>query len=169
VTSQSQQETAGSSRWIAKASRFLPLNRGLHWTFQRLPPIIVAPPGLGLNTALASAAFARAGDVNAVALVEEQGVVGVWGGPSLATVMRQWPRVTRGGSALPGLPQIPLIVRSWSWLVYRAAVASAAVFGDLVRSCFDLFRGDLLTRLGLLAISAVTSTKARCQRSACYC
>jgi hypothetical protein len=35
-----------------------------------------------------------------------------------------------------------------SWLAYRAAVASAAVFGDLVRSCFDLFRADLLTRLG---------------------
>jgi hypothetical protein len=34
------------------------------------------------------------------------------------------------------------------WLSYRAAVASAAVFGDLVRSCFDLFRTDLLTHLG---------------------
>lgn len=33
-------------------------------------------------------------------------------------------------------------------LSYLAAVASAAVFGDLVRSCFDLFRGDLLTHLG---------------------
>jgi len=31
---------------------------------------------------------------------------------------------------------------------YLAAVTSAAVFGDLVRSCYDLFRGDLLTRLG---------------------
>jgi hypothetical protein len=35
-----------------------------------------------------------------------------------------------------------------SWLTYRAAIASAAVFGDLVRSCFDLFRSDLLTHLG---------------------
>jgi hypothetical protein len=35
-----------------------------------------------------------------------------------------------------------------SWLAYRAAVASAALFGDLVRSCFDLFRNDLLTHLG---------------------
>jgi hypothetical protein len=35
-----------------------------------------------------------------------------------------------------------------SWLTYRAAVSSAAVFGDLVRSCFDLFRNDLLTHLG---------------------
>ena len=33
-------------------------------------------------------------------------------------------------------------------LSYLAAVASSAVFGDLVRSCFDLFRGDLLTHLG---------------------
>jgi len=35
-----------------------------------------------------------------------------------------------------------------SRMAYLAAVMSAAVFGDLVRSCFDLFRGDLLTRLG---------------------
>lgn len=33
-------------------------------------------------------------------------------------------------------------------LSYLAAVASAAVFGNLVCSCFDLFRGDLLTHLG---------------------
>jgi hypothetical protein len=31
---------------------------------------------------------------------------------------------------------------------YLAAVTSATVFGELVRSCYDLFRGDLLTRLG---------------------
>ncbi len=31
---------------------------------------------------------------------------------------------------------------------YLAAVTSATVLGDLVRSCYDLFRGDLLTRLG---------------------
>ena len=31
---------------------------------------------------------------------------------------------------------------------YLAAVTSAAVFGDLVRSCYDLYRGDLLTHLG---------------------
>jgi hypothetical protein len=35
-----------------------------------------------------------------------------------------------------------------SWLSYRAAVRAATVYGDLVRSCYDLFRGDLLTRLG---------------------
>jgi hypothetical protein len=31
---------------------------------------------------------------------------------------------------------------------YLAAVSSAAVFGDLVRSCYDLYRGDLLSKLG---------------------
>jgi hypothetical protein len=31
---------------------------------------------------------------------------------------------------------------------YLAAVTSATVLGDLVRSCYDLFRGDLLARLG---------------------
>ncbi len=31
---------------------------------------------------------------------------------------------------------------------YLAAVTSATVFGDLVRSCYDLYRGDLLSRLG---------------------
>jgi hypothetical protein len=33
-------------------------------------------------------------------------------------------------------------------LSYLAAVTSAGVFGDLARSCFDLFHGDLLTHLG---------------------
>jgi hypothetical protein len=55
-----------------------------------------------------------------------------------------------------GIAGLPLVV--WapcvggavalSWLTYSAAVVSAAVFGDLVRSCFDLFRSDLLTHLG---------------------
>ena len=31
---------------------------------------------------------------------------------------------------------------------YLAAVTAAGVFGELVRSCYDLFRGDLLGRLG---------------------
>ena len=31
---------------------------------------------------------------------------------------------------------------------YLAAVATATSFGDLIRSCYDLFRGDLLARLG---------------------
>ncbi len=92
------------------------------------PPIIVAPPDLGLNTALTSAAFAQAGDVTAVVLVEEQEVVGVWGGPSLATVLKQGPRVTRGGSALPGLPQIPLIVRSCIYLERGTLCATVSSF-----------------------------------------
>jgi len=57
------------------------------------------------------------------------------------------------GFGIAGLPLavwVPCAVGglALSWLTYRAAVASAAVFGDLVRSCFDLFRGDLLTHLG---------------------
>ncbi len=31
---------------------------------------------------------------------------------------------------------------------YLAGVTAATVFGDLVRSCYDLYRGDLLARLG---------------------
>jgi hypothetical protein len=31
---------------------------------------------------------------------------------------------------------------------YLSAVTTAGVFGELIRSCYDLFRGDLLTRLG---------------------
>lgn len=94
----------------------------------RPPPIIVAPADLGLNAALTSAAFAQAGDVNAVVLVEEQGVVGVWGGPSLATVLSQGPRATRGGSQLPGLPQIPLIVRSCTYLERGTVCATVSSF-----------------------------------------
>lgn len=55
-----------------------------------------------------------------------------------------------------GIAGLPLVVwipcasggLALSWLVYRAAVTSAAAFGDLIRSCFDLYRGDLLTHLG---------------------
>lgn len=92
------------------------------------PPIIVAPPDLGLNTARASAAFAQAGDVNAVVLVEEHEVVGVWSGPSLATVLKQGPPVTRGGSNLPGLPQIPLIMRSCTYLDRGTLCATGSSF-----------------------------------------
>jgi hypothetical protein len=57
------------------------------------------------------------------------------------------------GFAIGGLR---LVVWAWcaagalvlSWLTYRAAITSAAVYGDLVRSCFDLFRSDLLAHLG---------------------
>jgi hypothetical protein len=92
------------------------------------PPIIVAPAGLGLNAALTSTAFAQAGNVNAVVLVEDQGIVGVWGGQSLATVLKQGPRVTRGGSELPGLPQIPLIVRSCVFLERGTLCATVSSF-----------------------------------------
>jgi hypothetical protein len=47
-----------------------------------------------------------------------------------------------------------------SRLTYRAAVTSAAAFGDLVRSCFDLFRGDLLTHLGWPLPDKLTDERA---------
>jgi hypothetical protein len=80
------------------------------------PAIIVAPANLDLSAALASPAFAEMEDVNAVVLVEEQRVVGVWSGPSLKMVAEQELGPTRGGgSVLPGEPQIPLIVRSCTY------------------------------------------------------
>lgn len=92
------------------------------------PPIIVAPAGLDLNTALTSTAFAQVGDVNAVVLVDGQEIVGVWGGPSLATALKQGPRATRGGSQLPGLPQIPMIVRSCTYLERGTVCATVSSF-----------------------------------------
>jgi hypothetical protein len=35
-----------------------------------------------------------------------------------------------------------------SWGSYRAAVTAATSFGELMRSCYDLYRGDLLGKLG---------------------
>lgn len=35
-----------------------------------------------------------------------------------------------------------------AWLAYRSALGSARVYGDLVRSMYDLYRGDLLAKLG---------------------
>lgn len=57
-----------------------------------------------------------------------------------------------------GIGGLRLAVWAWcaagalvlSWLTYRAAIASAAAYGDLVRSCFDLFRSDLMAHLGWL-------------------
>jgi hypothetical protein len=42
-----------------------------------------------------------------------------------------------------------------SRMAYLTAVTSATVFGDLVRSCFDLFRDNLLARLGWQAPPAL--------------
>ena len=47
-----------------------------------------------------------------------------------------------------------------SRLVYLAAVSSAAVFGDLVRSCFDLFRSDLLRHVGWAVPSELSAERA---------
>jgi hypothetical protein len=35
-----------------------------------------------------------------------------------------------------------------SWCTYLVAVSAAGVLGELIRTCFDLFRGDLLAKLG---------------------
>jgi hypothetical protein len=35
-----------------------------------------------------------------------------------------------------------------SWCTYLVAVSAARVLGELIRSCYDLFRGDLLAKLG---------------------
>ena len=35
-----------------------------------------------------------------------------------------------------------------AWLAYRSALGAARVYGELVRSAYDLYRGDLLDRLG---------------------
>jgi hypothetical protein len=49
-----------------------------------------------------------------------------------------WPQwlVALGGGLLVGM------------VAYRSAVSSALVFGELIRSCFDLYRHDLLKQLG---------------------
>jgi len=76
------------------------------------PPIIVAPADLDLDTALASDAFADADDAEAVVLVEDGGIAGVWSGPSLSMAVLQGPARSAAAAVLPGSPQIPLIVRS---------------------------------------------------------
>jgi hypothetical protein len=35
-----------------------------------------------------------------------------------------------------------------AWLAYRSALGAARVYGELVRSMYDLYRGDLLAKLG---------------------
>jgi hypothetical protein len=72
-------------------------------------------------------------------------------------VLLSWLSAVFGAVAIGfGIGGLRFAVSAWcvagglvlSWLSYRAAVTSAAVFGDLVRSCFDLFRTDLLAKLG---------------------
>jgi hypothetical protein len=55
---------------------------------------------------------------------------------------------TVGGTALLGL------------MTYRSAVAAAVTFGDLVRSVPDLFRRDLLTKMGLTPPETPDAEKA---------
>jgi hypothetical protein len=92
------------------------------------PAIIVAPADLDLDAALASDAFAEAADVSAVVLVDDEAIVGVWGGPSLANAVMQGP--TRGtiGSVLPGAPTVPLIVRTCAFTENGTICATSASF-----------------------------------------
>lgn len=70
-------------------------------------------------------------------LVDEQRIVGVWSGPSLEMAVRQGPVVTRGGPILPGVPQIPLIVRSCS---YRELGTVCAAVSSFARKPFPMPR-----------------------------
>jgi hypothetical protein len=92
------------------------------------PPIMVAPADLDLNTPLAAAAFAQAGDISAVVAVDEHGIVGVWSGPSLEKALEQGLPVTRGGHVLPGPPQIPLVVRSCRYLEHGTRCKTVSAF-----------------------------------------
>jgi hypothetical protein len=94
------------------------------------PAIIVAPASLDLNAALATPPFAQVNDVSAVVLVDEQRVVGVWAGPSLEMAVRQERVVTRGGPILPGVPQIPLIVRSCTYRELGTICATVSSFAS---------------------------------------
>ena len=94
------------------------------------PAIIVAPADLDLDAALASDAFAEAADVSAVVLVDDEDIVGVWSGSSLANAVMRGP--TRGiiGSVLPGAPTIPLIVRSCTFTENGAICATSSSFAS---------------------------------------
>lgn len=91
-------------------------------------PIIVASASLDLGVALASPAFAQAGDVSAVVLVGEQRVVGVWGGPRLEMAVKRGLIPTRGGPVLPGVPQVPWIARSCTYRELGAICATSESF-----------------------------------------
>ncbi len=87
------------------------------------PPIIVASANLDLRAALASPAFAQARDVSAVVLVEEQRVVGVWGGPRLETI------VSRG--VVPSSRWVPIAGRDRRHPVDRPVLHLPRATGDL--------------------------------------
>jgi hypothetical protein len=91
-------------------------------------PIIVAPARLDLGVALPSPAFAQAREVSAVVLVEDQRVVGVWGGPRLEMAINRKLFPTRGGPVLPGVPQVPWIVRYCSYREGAKICATAESF-----------------------------------------
>src|SRR6516225_6309367 len=93
-----------------------------------VPAIIVAPADLDVDAALASDAFAEAADVGAVVLVDAGTVVGVWGGPSLATAVAQGPARGVRGPVLPGTPTSPVIVRSCAFTEGGTICASPSSF-----------------------------------------
>jgi hypothetical protein len=95
-----------------------------------LPAIIVAPADLELDTALSSDAFAEVADVSAVVLVDDEAIVGVWSGPSLANAIMQGPTRTVTGSVLPGAPMIPLIVRSCTFTENGTICATSSSFAS---------------------------------------
>lgn len=91
-------------------------------------PIIVAPARLDLAVALASPAFAHAREMSAVVLVEGQRIVGVWGGPRLEMAINRELFPTRGGPVLPGVPQVPWIVRYCTYSEQAKICATAESF-----------------------------------------
>jgi hypothetical protein len=95
-----------------------------------LPPIIVASANLDLGAALASPAFAQTEDIRAVVLVEDKQVIGVWGGPRLKMVIGRGLVPSRGGPVLPGVPQIPWIVRSCGYPEAEAICATVESFSS---------------------------------------
>jgi hypothetical protein len=46
-----------------------------------------------------------------------------------------------------------------AWLAYRSALGPARVYGELVRSMYDLYRGDLLAKLGFAPPDTLTGER----------
>jgi hypothetical protein len=128
-----ERPVAAGTRWLVLLKEGQPigaLSPGSVLDNAAPPAIIVAPAGLDLDTALASDAFADAPDVNAVVLVEEGGVAGVWSGQSLAMAVLRGPSRSTGAPVLPGPPQIPLIVRSCAFRELGASCATVSSFAS---------------------------------------